>query len=368
MALIFKSLLITSFWLTLCWLFPPESNPGNNIYIAQNRAVSIYNLKPTSRKKIIRNMEQVMGKLPQRNSLVPLDIQIIDSVKEESFTRYNLTFSVANGEKLTAYLYVPVQSGIPEKLAAMLVLHGTDPLGKGVVDGQGVKPNRAHARELAQRGYVVIAPDYPSFGDMKDYNFDTDRYESATIQGIFNHMRCIDLLQSRTDVDTDKIGVVGLSLGGHNAMFVAAFDERIKVAVSASGWTQFEYYNIGEAAIKTYGGRLGPWAQTRYMPRFKTRYNLEGDRIPFNFNDVISAIAPRAFFSVSPLNDANFDVKGVEAGIKLAMNTYSKYNATDMLQVRYPDAGHDFPVESRKEAYAFIDKVLNHNPRLVELK
>ena len=39
-----------------------------------------------------------------------------------------------------------------------------------------------------------------------------------------------------------------------------------------------------------------------------------------------------------------------------------------MLQVRYPDAGHDFPVESRKEAYAFIDKVLNHKPRTVEWK
>lgn len=203
---------------------------------------------------------------------------------------------------------------------------------------------------------------------MKDYNFEKDRYESATMQGIFNHMRCIDVLQSRKDVDPNKIGVAGLSLGGHNTKFVAAFDERIKVAVSASGWTQFEYYNIGEDGIKKYGGRLGPWAQTRYMPRFKSMYNLDGDRIPFNFNDVISAIAPRAFFSVSPLNDANFDVKGVAAGIELAKATYAKYNASDMLQVRYPDAGHDFPLENRKEAYAFIDKVLGHSPLNFELK
>ncbi len=250
----------------------------------------------------------------------------------------------------------------------MVVLHGTDPLGKGVVDGQGGKPNRAHARELAERGYVVIAPDYPSFGDMKDYNFETDRYKSATMQGIFNHMRCIDLLQSRNDVDPGKIGVAGLSLGGHNSMFVAAFDERIKVAVSASGWTQFEYYNIGEDAIKRYGGRLGPWAQTRYMPLFSTKYKLDGDRIPFNFDDVISAIAPRAFFSVSPINDANFDIKGVSAGIELARKTYDAYGASEMLQVRYPDAEHDFPVASRKEAYAFIDKMLGHTPGISEIK
>lgn len=39
-----------------------------------------------------------------------------------------------------------------------------------------------------------------------------------------------------------------------------------------------------------------------------------------------------------------------------------------MLQVRYPDAGLDFPVENRKEAYAFIDKILGHTPRMAEIK
>lgn len=321
-----------------------------------------------SRSQILKNMESVMGKLPTRVGLPSFDIKIIDSVREETFTRYNLTFNVAKGERLPVFLYIPIQSGVVKRLPAMLVLHGTDPLGKRVVDGQGGKPNRAHARELAQRGYVVIAPDYPSFGDMKDYDFETDRYDSATMQGIFNHMRCIDLLQKRNDVDPNKIGVVGLSLGGHNSMFVAAFDSRIKVAVSASGWTQFEYYNIGDEAIKLYGGRLGPWAQTRYMPLWTTKFGLDGKNLPFNFDEVISAIAPRSFFSVSPLNDRNFDVKGVREGIAKARPTYRNFKAENMLQVRYPDAGHDFPIQNRKEAYAFVDKVLGHIPRKVELK
>ncbi len=369
MALIFQSFLILSFCLNLFMVFPLGSYKHNYVYEAGKKEIgNIDNPEPKKRKQILKNMEQVMGKLPQRTSLVPLDVQIIDSVRETSFTRYNLTFSVAKNERLSVYLYVPFQNGTPKKLAAMLVLHGTDPLGKGVVDGQGGKPNRAHARELAQRGYVVIAPDYPSFGDMKDYNFETDRYESATMQAIFNHMRCIDLLQSRKDVDPERIGVLGHSLGGHNAMFFSAFDDRIKATVASCGWTQFEYYNIGEEASKKYGGRLGPWAQTRYMPLIRTKYNLDGDRIPFNFSDVISAIAPRAFFSVSPTRDANFDYKGVEKGIEIARKTYHEYNSDDMLQVRYPDAEHDFPVESRKEAYGFIDKILGHTPTIVELK
>lgn len=320
------------------------------------------------RQQILRNMEKAMGKLPDRSNLPAFDTKVTDSLKEEKFTRYTLDFAIAENERLPVYLYVPKQRGSIQRIPAMLVLHGTSVLGKGVVDGQGPLPNRAHARELAERGYVVIAPDYPSFGDLKDHDFDTDRYESATMQAIFNHMRCVDLLQSRTDVDPDYIGVIGHSLGGHNAMFVAAFDTRLKVAVSSSGWTQFEYYNIGEEGSKKYGGKLGPWAQTRYMPLIRTKYKLEAKRIPFNFDDVIAAIAPRAFFSVSPLKDSNFDVTGVREGVKLAEKVYRNLGAVEMLQVRYPDAGHDFPVENRKEVYGFLDRTLGHTPLYAPVK
>ena len=319
------------------------------------------------RRLILKNMEKAMGKLPKRSALPPLDIQVTDSLKTPIYTRYTINFVVAENERLPAYLYVPIQNAPIKKLPAMLVLHGTDPLGKGVVDGQGTASNRAQAKELAQRGYVVIAPDYPSFGDMKDYNFDTDRYQSGTMKGIFDHMRCVDFLQAREDVDPERIGVLGLSLGGHNAMFVGAFDKRLKVVVSSSGWTQMAYYNV-EASTTRFGGRLGAWAQNRYMPLLRDKYKLDGDKIPFDFNEVISAIAPRAFFSVSPLKDANFDVKGVIEGLAKAGKVYRALGAENMLQVRYPDAGHDFPVESRKEAYQFIDKLFGFTPNNIEIK
>ena len=335
-----------------------QDNSSENL-ISVNKHQKTHN---KHRANILKDMQKAMGKLPNREIIKSSDIHLIDSLRETSFIRYNILFKVAENETIPVYLYIPIQSNTPKRLPAMLVLHETDPLGRKAVDGQAGKPNRAHARELAERGYVVIAPDFPSFGDQKDYDFEADRYQSGTMKGIFNHMRCIDLLQSRADVDPENIGVIGHSLGGHNSIFVAAFDERIKVAVSSCGWTQFEYYSIGEAAEKKYGGRLGPWAQTRYMPFLQTKYKLDGDRIPFNFDTAIAAIAPRAFFSVSPLRDANFDYKGVEAGIAKVQPVYNSLGVPDKLQVRYPNAEHDFPVESRKEAYAFIDKILGHNP------
>jgi pimeloyl-ACP methyl ester carboxylesterase len=320
------------------------------------------------RKEVVENMQKVMGKLPKRSDLKHSDILVIDSVIEQSFIRYNILFTVEKNEVLPLYMYIPIQRGTPKKLPAMLVLHETDPMGRKAVDGQGNKANRAHARELAQRGYIVIAPDFPSFGDTEDYNFETDRYKSGTMKGVFNHMRCVDLLQSRPDVDDNNIGVLGHSLGGHNSIFLAAIDERIKVVVSSCGWTQFDYYNIGPMAEKKYGGRLGPWAQTRYMPLLKTKFNLDNNSIPFDFNLMISAIAPRAFFSVSPTRDSNFDFKGVQAGIKLAEPIYRNLQSSEKLQVQYPDDEHDFPIESRKEAYNFIDKILGHIPRFTEFR
>ncbi|NQV74761.1 MAG: hypothetical protein HQ491_01785, partial [Bacteroidetes bacterium] len=130
---------------------------------------------------ILKDMEKAMGKLPDRQMIKSSDIRIVDSVKETSFIRYNILFTVAKNETIPVYLYIPVQMGTPKKLPAMLVLHETDALGRKAVDGQAGKPNRAHARELAERGYVVIAPDFPSFGDSENYNFETDRYESGTM-------------------------------------------------------------------------------------------------------------------------------------------------------------------------------------------
>ncbi|MCA8989201.1 MAG: alpha/beta fold hydrolase, partial [Planctomycetaceae bacterium] len=214
------------------------------------------------------------------------------------------------------------------------------------------RENRQYGLELAQRGYVVLCPDYPSFGDYP-YDFGADEYVSGTMKGIFNHIRCIDYLISRDEVDAERIGVIGHSLGGHNAMYVAAFDERVKVIVSSCGWTPFHDY---------YAGNITGWTSDRYMPLLKTKYELNPDRVPFDFYEVVAALAPRPFYSSSPLKDANFDYRGVQKAEKEARKVYELLGAADQLVVRYPDCEHDFPVENRNEAYAILDRHLNFSP------
>lgn len=309
------------------------------------------------RQEILKNMQKVMGTFPatelHKNKS---GINYTDSSVYKNYVRYSINFLAAPSERVYAYLYKP--SGESQKYPAILALHSTGAEGKRIVDDATSIKDRGYAKELAQRGYVVIAPDYPGFGEMSDYDFENDRYSSGTMKGIFNHIACIDFLESLNYVDKNRIGVIGHSLGGHNAIFVAAFDERIKATVSSCGWTLMDYYNAGEEISERYGGRMGPWAQDRYMPRIRTEYGLNSKRIPFDFDKIIASLAPRAFFSNSPLNDINFSVEGVRKGAEEIAEVYRLANASDRFTIVYPSCGHDFPPEIREQAYDFIDRFL----------
>jgi pimeloyl-ACP methyl ester carboxylesterase len=315
------------------------------------RTLQEWNFK---RVELLDSVQALTGVLPPRSGLPLFDVQYIDSVCETAYTRYTVRFTVAEGEILPVLLYVPVRECTRRKCPAMLALHPTGALGKQITDGDD-EYKLPYGKELAERGYVVIAPDYPGFGELSDFDFLNSRYASGSMKGIFDHIRCIDLLQSLDFVDADKIGVIGHSLGGHNALFVAAFDTRLKVVVTSCGWTEFEYYNIGEEASKFYGGRLGPWAQDKYMPLLRDQYQLE--RVPFNFHEIIALIAPRAVYSFSPLHDVNFDVEGVKTGIEKAAEAYRFLDAEHLLRISYPDAKHDFPEPYRMEAYRWTDSL-----------
>jgi dienelactone hydrolase len=302
------------------------------------------------RRHILQGMQRAMGPLPDRSTLPALDVRVSEAIEGDGYTRLKLTFVAEGEDRIPAYLFLPTHTD--ELLPAVVCLHQTTSQGKDEPAGISGLPNLHYALELARRGYVTLAPDYPSFGDY-EYDFLADDYVSGTMKGIWNHMRCVDLLEARDEVDADRIGVIGHSLGGHNAMFLAAFDERVQVAVSSCGWTPFHDY---------YGGMIAGWTSNRYMPKLKDEFGLDPNRVPFDFYEVVAAFAPRAFFSCSPLHDSNFDVAGVKKAIPAAAEIYKLLDAEDRLQVRYPDCEHDFPRDTRDEAYQFIDRVLEHEP------
>lgn len=303
------------------------------------------------RKQILEGMEAAMGPLPDRNHLPPLDMKVTGEVKGEGFKRLTISYALGAGRgerRVPAYLFIPDATAAGKRLPAILALHPTSKIGKGEAAGLGQEHGR-YGIELAQRGYVVLCPDYPSFGDYA-CDFSDPAFASGTMLGIAGHMRGVDLLQSLPQVDPERIGAIGHSLGGHNAMFLAVFDQRVKVVVSSCGWTPFANY---------YGGNITGWTSPRYMPRLKDVYHLDVKAVPFDFYEVAAAIAPRPFFSNSPLRDANFDVTGVRKAEPEVRKVYQLLGAPDAFRVVHPDWPHDFPPAVREEAYRFIDSALN---------
>jgi hypothetical protein len=290
-----------------------------------------------------------MGPLPDRKNLPPLDVIVSETFECEEFKRLKLSFAAESNDRIPAYLFIPKDTS-PKSFPAMVALHQTVEIGKDEPAGLGGYPSLHYGLELANRGYVVIVPDYPSFGEYAGYDFEADNYVSGSMKGIFNHMRCVDLLCTLPEVDSERIGVIGHSLGGHNAIFVGVFDTRIKVIISSGGWTPFDYYC---------GGKLDNWAAPLYMPRIRDVYELAPDKVPFDFDGMISALAPRAFFSNSPLRD-DMDVNGVKHAMGTVKKAYEAFDAADKLQVLYPDCKHRFPKDVRQQAYQFIDKELKY--------
>ncbi len=311
------------------------------------------------RAAIRKKMEKAMGPLPGADRKVPLDAKAVEEeVKLDGYSRRTVTFATEKGDRVPAYLLIPNAVVNPDrkgggaKAPAMLCLHQTTAIGKGEPVGLGGKESLHYALHLVQRGYGCLAPDYPSFGDYKyDFQaaFKRGDYASGSMKAIWNNMRAVDYLQSLPEVDGERIGVIGHSLGGHNAMFTAAFDERLKVVVSCCGFCSFAKY---------YGGNLKGWTSDRYMPRIASEFLNDPKKMPFDFTDVVTSFAPRAFLAVAPEKDNNFAVSGVRDVIAAAEPAYKALKAEDKLKAIYPDAGHDFPADARKTAYEFIDKQL----------
>lgn len=299
------------------------------------------------RKHILQNMQKVMGPLPTIDHSLPLDVKVLEVFDGPDFVRKLITYRSDPTDRVPAYLFIPKRR--KGKSPAVLCLHPTHrPLGKKVVAGMGPKADRHYALHLVKRGYVTLAPDYVNMGG---YKYDPYRhcYASATMKGIVNHIRAVDLLQSLPYVDGERIGVIGHSLGGHNAMFVAVFDQRIRCIVSNCGFCSFPRY---------YKGNLAGWSHNGYMPRIRTVYKLDPSKMPFDFTEVVAALAPRPFLASAPIHDHNFDVQGVKDCIEAALPVYRLLGAEEKLRANYPNCGHDFPDDARKVAYGWLDRWL----------
>jgi dienelactone hydrolase len=297
---------------------------------------------PFDRHTTLARMQEVMGPLPEKPSSPPPFRTLLEE-DFPSYRRIKVLYEPEPGDAVPAWLLVPRGA---KPCRPVLCLHQTQKFGKDESAGIGTRFTLQYAKELANLGYITLSPDYPNFGE---YFLDVYArgYVSATMKAIVNHRRAIDLLLNHPRVRARAAGVIGHSLGGHNALFVSAFDDRIQATVTSCGFTSFPKY---------YGGNLTGWSHNGYMPRIASAYGKDPARMPFDFPDVLAAIAPRALFVNAPLHDSNFEVSGVRDCITAVQPLFPN---PGFLEVHHPDSGHDFPDREREAAYAFLSRHLS---------
>ena len=297
------------------------------------------------RQHIVTNLERVMGRLPAPRPRVALDCKVIEEIAVGDQVRKKVSFQSDADDRVPAYVMFP-SPRFSGKRPAMLCLHQTTAVGKDEPLGIRGDVNLKYAQELVDRGYVVIVPDYPSFGEHR-YDFKASTgYASGTMKAIWDNIRAIDLLETLAEVDPGRIGVIGHSLGGHNAMFTAVFEPRLKVIVSSCGFTTFRKDD------------LPSWTGATYMPRIATQFGNDVKRVPFDFEEIVGAFAPRPFLACAAERDDDFDVKGVREVMESALSVYRLYGAEKHLEAYYPATPHAFPSDARQTAYRFVDQHL----------
>jgi len=293
-------------------------------------------------------MQEIMGPLAPPAKF-PLEVEIQQERDCGSFITRFLTYATEPGSRVPALLLLPKKAlqGDVEPGPAILCLHATNfehgP--KTLIDPRG-HSYPLYGKELAELGYIVLAPSYPTMNGYRP-DFKALGYLSGSMKAVVDNQRALDLLGSLPAVNPRRIAAVGHSLGGHNALFTAAFDTRIQAVVTSCGFDSFRDYQ---------GGNLAGWTSERYMPRL-SQFATKLDALPFDFDDVLSAIAPHRIFVSAPVHDTNFSAASVDKIVARARPAFSPV-ADAALHVVHPEAAHDFPPATRLMAWAFLEKAL----------
>jgi len=284
----------------------------------------------------------------------PLELKVHETVVvDETYARKLISYNVEADDRAYAYLGVPLE--LEGKAPAVVALHGTYPKGKERAAGLVDNPDKAYLDHLCRRGYVVIAPEHfvsghriPPEGPYETGRF-YEKHPEWTAVGKFTyeHSIAIDVLQTLEEVDSDHIGALGHSLGGHGTIFLAAYDERIKAAACNCGASFFRH-----------NPRVEAWARDHWYIYIKhIRPGLLEHKLPpIDFHEIISLIAPRAFLDLSGLNDG---IPGTQRQripmLMRIMDVYEFEKAPQNFAFYVHGRGHSVAHESRQLIYGWMD-------------
>jgi dienelactone hydrolase len=153
-------------------------------------------------------------------------------------------------------------------------------------------------------------------------------------------IRTVDYLVTRPEVDPERIGCCGLSVGGFRSAHLAGLDPRIKAAVVV-GW------------MSTYGSMLqNKLTSIGFMKVVPGLYRY------MDLPDVVSMNVPGGLMVINGTKDQLFPLDGVHAAFDKIAAVYKKAGVPDRFQGVTYDGPHEFNIEMQEKAFAWLDRWL----------
>ncbi|HYT93177.1 MAG TPA: alpha/beta fold hydrolase [Gemmataceae bacterium] len=282
----------------------------------------------------------------------------------------------ANGtvERVPVLLVRPV--GVKTRLPAVIVLHGT---------GGNKESQLAFMKELVNRGIIGVAIDARYHGARSGGAKKAEAYNAAIVRAwktkpgekheypfyydtCWDLWRTVDYLLKRDDIDLQRIGMIGFSMGGIQTWLASAADERVKVVVPAIGVQSFRWSLENDkwqgrarsinAAHQAAAKDLGEPEVNQKVCRVLWSKIIPGILDQFDCPSMLRLMAPRALLIPNGEKDANCPIEGARLAFASAEKAYKDAGASDHLRIMVANVGHTVTPEQRQAALAWFEKWL----------
>lgn len=321
---------------------------GAGVLVAAQAEMS---MARTTESSTTKNRRQelcgLLGRLPPRHRKV--SARTVSTEDRGSYTLEKLVLDLNGEEPVPAYFASP--KGAKGKLPTILFNHshgGGYTIGKAeFIDGREYMGKPPYAEFLTSLGYNALCIDAWIFGERSGRTeldfFKEKLWQGRTVWGmmVYDSLKAVDYLHTRPDVDTDRLGTVGMSMGSSSAQWVAALDPRLKVAVDICCLT--DWHTLVEV-----GGLKGHGIYY-YVPDLLNHFTTA---------QLNALIAPRAHLSLAGNLDPLTPVAGLDKVDAELKQVYAAAGKPEHWKLLRYDVGHQETPEMREQIRQwFVDKL-----------
>lgn len=295
------------------------------------------------KKELRKELYALLGRLPGRDR--PISVKVISTEEKEGVIIQKLLMDINGLEMVPAYFTKP--SNAEGKLPVVLFNHshfGQYEVGKNeFLLGRKEMQSPPYAVALAREGYAGLCLDSWGFGE-RSGRPEIDIFKEMLWKGqvlfgmmVYDNLRALDYLESREDIDANRIATMGMSMGSTMAWWLAALDERIKVTVDLNCLTDFHTL-MEKGDLRLHGIYY-------YVPDLLNH---------FSTSKINSLISPRPHFGLAGRFDPLTPLEGLEIIDTNLKQAYANDGAPEAWKLNIYDVGHEETMEMRKDILNFL--------------